>query len=176
MTFSTIMVHLDVGTGNEGVLHATAALAERCNASVIGIAACQPMRVIASDAYMGGDMVGEDLAEIAEEITAAEAGFRTALRGGVGTVKWRSATEREGLADYVVRDAGAADLVITGPDLGWSAFDTSRRLVVGDLVQKLGRPVLIVPTPVTRSTSTSSLWPGRTSGKRDAPSPTQCPC
>ena len=45
MIYFTLMVHLDLGTSNEGLLRITADLAERFKASVIGIAACQPMQM-----------------------------------------------------------------------------------------------------------------------------------
>jgi nucleotide-binding universal stress UspA family protein len=139
------MVHLDVGSPNDGVLRVTEALAERFRAKVIGIAACQPMQVIASDGYMAGDMVGVDLAEIAKETSEAEASFRTALQGKVADIAWRSVIVREQLSDYIVREMRAADLLVTGPDMGWTAFDSSRRVVVSDVVLQVGRPVLIVP-------------------------------
>ncbi len=145
MSYPTLMVHLDVGSPNDGVLRVTEALAERFRAKVIGIAACQPMQVIASDGYMAGDMVGVDLAEIAKETSEAEASFRTALQGKVADIAWRSVIVREQLSDYIVREMRAADLLVTGPDMGWTAFDSSRRVVVSDVVLQVGRPVLIVP-------------------------------
>lgn len=146
MTYATMMIHLDVGSGNEAVLRIAADLSARFRPKVIGIAACQPMQVIASDGYMLGDMVGMDLAEIARETSEAETSFRAALHGQAIDLEWRSVTAREALADCLVREVRAADLLVTGPDVGWSAFDSSRRVVVSNVVLKAGRPVLIVPS------------------------------
>ena len=145
MRYATVMVHLDVGTDNGAVLRVTASLSTRFRARIIGIAACQPMQVIASDGYMGGDMIGMDLAQIAKETAEAEANFRTGLENQDVKVEWRSVVAHEALADYLVREARAADLLVTGPDLGWTAFDSSRRVVVSNLVLNAGRPILIVP-------------------------------
>ena len=145
MTYSTMMTHMDVGSDNGGVLRVTAALAERFNAGVIGIAACQPMQMIYGDGYVAGDMIQENIAEIARETTEAEARFRSALTGKAAPLQWRSVNASVQLSHFVVCESRAADLIITGPDLGWSAFDASRRVVISDLVLQAGRPVLIVP-------------------------------
>jgi nucleotide-binding universal stress UspA family protein len=53
------------------------------------------------------------------------------------------------LSDYVADHARAADLLITGKDIGASLLDESRRVKLGDLVMRAGRPVLIVPKGIT---------------------------
>ncbi|MCW6508246.1 universal stress protein [Lichenifustis flavocetrariae] len=145
MTYSTVMTHMDVGSENSGVLRVTTALAKRFGAGVIGIAACQPIQMVYGDGYVAGDMIQENLAEIALEMKEAEARFRSALTGKAAPLQWRSVNASVQLSDFVVREARAADLIITGPDLGWSAFDASRRVVISDVVLQAGRPVLIVP-------------------------------
>jgi len=40
---------------------------------------------------------------------------------------------------------GAADFIITGPDIGGNFLDSTRRVGIADLVMQAGRPVLIVP-------------------------------
>ena len=49
------------------------------------------------------------------------------------------------LADYVAHQARAADLIITGPDIGGSVFDHTRQVGIAVLVMTAGCPVLIVP-------------------------------
>jgi hypothetical protein len=56
MTYSTLMAHLNLGISNEGLLHITADLAERFNAHVIGITACQPLQITYGDGFMAGDL------------------------------------------------------------------------------------------------------------------------
>ena len=145
MSYSTLMVHMEVGSANDAVLGVTASLAKRFDAHVIGIAASQPMPMMYSDGYVSGDMITENIAEIAKETTEAEASFRAALQGKIAHVEWRSLNASVSLADYVAQEVRAADLLITGPDEGWSALDASRRVIISEVVLQAGRPVLIVP-------------------------------
>ncbi len=150
MTYSTLMVHLDLRPANEGLLRIAADLAERCNARVIGIAACQPIAVAYGDGYMSADVIEQDRADREREISEAEAGFRAALDGRVADLEWRSTVSYMSLTNYIAEQARAADLLITGPDQKDSSLDSTRLVSVGDLVMRAGRPVLIVPPGVDR--------------------------
>jgi len=145
VTYSTLMVHLDLGVSNEALLQTTVHLAGRFKANVIGIAACQPMLIAYGDGYMSGDVAEQARAETEKETNEVEAQFRAALHGKVAHVEWRSRISFMSLADYVAEEARAADLLITGPELAVSPFDSSRRMYIGDFVMHAGRPVLIVP-------------------------------
>ena len=144
MTYSTIMAHMAVGTSNDGVLRVAAGLAERFNASIVGIAAAQPMGDL--DCYATAEMMEVDRARVARGIADAEAQFRSTLRGRCPRVSWRSVAVTTSLADDVVREARAADLVVTGPDSGFSPINSARGVVVSDLILNAGRPVLLVPS------------------------------
>ena len=145
MSYSTIMVHMDLASPNDAVLHVVSSLADRFAANVIGIAASQPMSILYDEGYVPADVIQADLVDLAKANAEAEALFRSALhRHGAG-LAWRSATATMPLADYVVREARAADLIVTGPDIGFSTGNASRSVVVSDLVLHAGRPVLIVP-------------------------------
>lgn len=94
--------------------------------------------------YISGDIIEQDREEIEKEIREAEAEFRSALQTRFGTLEWRSTVMFASLSDYVAREARAADIVITSVASGdW--LDASRRVNTGDLVMRVGRPVLIVP-------------------------------
>jgi len=150
MTYSTLMAHFDLGVSNEGLLRVAADLAERFKARVIGIAACQPMQITYGDGYMSGDVIEQDRAEIEKETNKAEARFNAVLHGKIANLEWRSTISYLSLADYVAQQARATDLLITGPDQKGSPLDSSRRVNIGDLVMRAGRPVLIVPPSVDR--------------------------
>ncbi len=150
MGYRTLMVHLEVGGDNAAVLQVARDLAERFKAGVIGIAACQPVSITVGDSYVSGELIQAGADELAAEIAAAEASFRAGFAGHAGLVEWRSTTEMEPLADYIARQARAADLVVTGVDHNDSMFDTTRHVGIGDLVTACGRPVLIVPAKVMR--------------------------
>ena len=145
MTYATLMVHLDLGTSNEGRLRIAGDLATRFDAAVIGIAACQTMPVGYDGSYVSGDLIEDDRRQKAKEMREAEAQFRNALGSRVGTLEWRAAMLFGPASEYLASEARSADLVITGvTSTAW--LDPSRCLNAGDLVMQVGRPVLIVPT------------------------------
>lgn len=144
MTYATLMVHLELGRSNAGLLQIAGALAERFQAGVIGVAACQPMPVTYGDGYVSGDLIVQDREEIDKEIKEAEAEFRNALQARVRTLQWRSTVMYASLPEYLAREARSADLIITGVASG-DFFDPSRAVNTGDLVMRAGRPVLLVP-------------------------------
>jgi nucleotide-binding universal stress UspA family protein len=145
MTYATLMVHLELGRPNAALLRITGDLAERLRASVLGVAVCQPMRIIYNDGYVPGDIIEQDRKQIDDEIKAAEAEFRSAMADRAATVEWRSAVIYTSLSEYLATQARCADLVVTGVDRNASMFDTSRHVDIGDLVMEAGRPCLIVP-------------------------------
>ena len=142
--YATLMVHLELGRSNAGLLQIAADLAARFHASVIGIAACQPLQVIYGEGFVSGDLYEQDRQELDKELKAAEAEFRSALQACAATLEWRSAVTFALLSDYLAREARSADLVITGVASG-DLFDSSRSVNSGDLVMRAGRPVLVVP-------------------------------
>jgi nucleotide-binding universal stress UspA family protein len=144
MTYATLMVHLELGRSNTGLLQITGDLAERFHAGVIGIVACQPMQYVYGETYISGDLVDQDRMEIEKEIKKAEAEFRSALQTRATTLGWRSTVMFSVLSDDIAREARSADLVITNVTSG-SLLDASRRVNTADLVMKAGRPVLVVP-------------------------------
>jgi nucleotide-binding universal stress UspA family protein len=150
MTYSTMMVHLDVGSANDDLLCVTADLVERFQANVIGIAACQAMQMSYGDAYVSGEVIEIDRTELNTELCEAEASFRAALVGKGRSSAWRSSEGFTLVADYVAHEGRAADLLITSPDQGWSAVDSSRRMNVAEVVLHIGRPVLIVSRGVKK--------------------------
>ena len=150
MTCATLMVHLEVGSSNARVLQVAGDLADRFKASVVGIAAAQPMQIVYADGYLSGDMIEDDLEEKAKEIAAAETEFRAAFQGRPNGLEWRSRVALIPLSDYLAREARCADLLITSVDHNKSVFDASRHVEMGDLVMQIGRPLLIVPKSAAR--------------------------
>jgi nucleotide-binding universal stress UspA family protein len=150
MTYKTLMVHLEPKRSNAGLLQITGELAERFEAAVLGIAACQPVQIVEGEVYVSGDLIQQDRAEIKKEIDALEVEFRKALHGRTPTLEWRSALTFASLSDHLSAEARNADLIITRLDLAGSMFDRTRYVSAGDLVMQVGRPVLIVPAAADR--------------------------
>ncbi len=145
MAFTTLMVRLELGHSNANLLKIVGHLAERFRANVIGITACQPIETAYGDSYLAGPFVAQDRDEIEKEIKAAEVEFRSALCACAGNLEWRATVTFAPLSEYVAQEARSADLLITGADSGRPLLGGSRYLDTGDLVIRLGRPVLIVP-------------------------------
>ena len=143
MTYASIMVHIVVGSPNAAVLRVAAALAARTKARVVGIAASVPMPVVYAECYSNEGAVDADLAELVAGTDEAEAHFRAAMAGADGDITWRSMIQDVPLSDYVAREARAADLVVTGSEVGWFTASSSHCLVTGDLLLQVGRPLLI---------------------------------
>jgi nucleotide-binding universal stress UspA family protein len=148
MTYKSIMVHLELNGDNKGVLGVAAELALRFNTRVIGVAGCQPTHVLANEGVFAGEVVARDRAEIERDLAAAEAEFHSALEGRARGLQWRSAITYALPADFLAEEARAADLIVTGKDLGFHLFDQSRRVHIAELVMRAGRPVLLVPEDV----------------------------
>lgn len=150
MTYATLMVLLEMGRSNTGLLKATGDLAERLQANVVAVAACHPLAAtFAGNGYMTAETMAQDQAEIEREAQEAEAEFRDLLCGRAVKLQWRCASTHLPLADYVTRQARAADLILTAPDRGGSLLSDTRHVNIADLVMHAGRPVLLVPEGAT---------------------------
>ena len=147
MGYRTLMVHLEIGRSNSHLLKIAGELADRFDASLIGIAACQPMQMVYGDGYIPGDVIEQSRAQMTAEIKQAEDEFRRTFKARTGTSDWRSTVMYGALPDYIACEARSADLVITGVATG-DFFDASRSVNTGDLIMQVGRPVLIVPGTV----------------------------
>jgi nucleotide-binding universal stress UspA family protein len=148
MDHPTLLCHMELNSGNDAILAATADLASVLGANVIGIAACQPLQPF-GDAPYAGAAVEADIAQIRKETKQAEHQFRAALEGKVRRLGFRSAATYQELADYIAGQARAADFVLTGPALGGALLGETRRTNIGDLVMNAGRAVVIVPSAIT---------------------------
>lgn len=144
MAYNTIIAHLDLGQSNTGLLQAARAVADRFEASVIGMATCQPMPVVYADGFSYGSFIEQDQAEIAAEIRNAEAEFRAAFGSQNRPLEWRAAVLVTSLADHLAQAARAADLIVTTAP-GGNATNGTPRLGVGDLALQAGRPIMVVP-------------------------------
>jgi nucleotide-binding universal stress UspA family protein len=150
MSYKTILVHLELNGDNEGVLSIAGQLAERFNSRVIGIAAAKPLQPLYEEGYVMAEVVATDRTELDQELAACRVQFRNALESRVKQIEWRSCVTFQELADYIADEARSADLIITGKDIGAALFGNNRRVNIGDLALRAGRPVLIVPQGFTR--------------------------
>jgi len=143
MSYSTLMVHLDVDCSNKTVLQIAGELAERFDSKVIGIAAAdiQPPLYF-TDGNAAQKLLEENRTQIKSQLGNCEAEFRTVLKSLGDRIEWRNAVE--GPTDFVARNARAADLIIVGSRTERTTI--TRQVDVGGLVMRVGRPVLLVPS------------------------------
>ncbi len=147
MTYATLMVHMELGRANDGLLAVAASLAVRLDASVIGIAARQPVQVIYTDGcYISPDVIQQDRDQVEREFAGAEAEFRGAMQLHPKRLQWRSMVTTEKSYAFVAREARSADLVLTSKPPP-TRLDPEQ-VTAGQLVMELGRPVLVVPPQV----------------------------
>jgi len=150
VAYATLMVQLEVGQSNAGLLQIAGDLAERFHAGIIGIALCQPMPVSFGGGVVAGGHYDLFRDETVTDIQAAEAEFHAALGPRIRDLEWRSLVTPTSLADYLADEARSADLVITKVQHEGALRVSSHHTVMGDLVMQLGRPILIVPPAASR--------------------------
>jgi nucleotide-binding universal stress UspA family protein len=148
MSYATLLVHLEIGQSNANLLNVTGDLAGRFGANVVGIAARQAVPVMYGDGYPTGALYEQYRQDTERLIAQTQQEFQSALQLRVSQLAWRSTLVYESLSDYLAQEARSTDLVITGVAEGdWFAADA--RINVGDLLMRVGRPVLVVPPQVS---------------------------
>lgn len=148
MTYSSVMVHLDLDEPNDARLQVAGDLAEQFNAKLIGIACCKPEPSVYAHGAFAHGLVRQLEAEANEKLNNLEQRFRTGCQNRIKDVEWRRAFASP--TDFVAREARAADLVVTGSDRSVGLSDPLWRLDPSELVMKLGRPLMVVPPEVGR--------------------------
>jgi nucleotide-binding universal stress UspA family protein len=143
MTYSTLMVHLELKHPNDARLRIAGDLAEQFDAKVIGIAASDPQPAHYAGGAFAQSLVAQLRSEIKTQLEQNEERFRSAMKQRARDVEWRSAMARP--TDYVINEARAADLIIIGVNSDGVLLDPLRRLDPNDLVMQAGRPILVVP-------------------------------
>jgi hypothetical protein len=137
----TLLVNLEPGRSNTGLLQVASGLAESLGAVVIGVAARRPIQLAASGTgYVPLEMFEAEFSELDSEMRGAEAEFRGAFDGA--GVEWRASTLDASPSGYVADQARHADLPMTSMPLHNRADWT--QAIAGDLVMPCGRPVLVV--------------------------------
>jgi nucleotide-binding universal stress UspA family protein len=140
------MVSLALEQPNEARLQVAGELAERFEATIIGVAAAQfaPPLYFTDGAHAQG-LIDQGEASVRKRLAELEAQFRAATGNRGGRVEWRSAMDFP--ARYIAQQARGADIIVSG---GRSpAFSDAFSLASPkDLVVQAGRPLLVVPDGV----------------------------
>ena len=145
MTFASIMVAMDLTTEARDRVRLAGHLADEFRARLIGVAAETPAYAVPpvgptpASAYA----LTASNETVLNDLRQAHAAFEEAA-GNRSRVEWRSNIELP--LPFLVAQAAAADLVVVGrkTEPGTMLFSVDP----GDLVMRLGRPVLVVPPGV----------------------------
>jgi nucleotide-binding universal stress UspA family protein len=143
MTYATVMVSLALDQSNAAGLEAAGELAERFDATLVGIAASQfspPLYFTSGE--LAQDLIDEGQASIKKRIAELESQFREAVKNRARHVEWRSAIDFP--PRYILREARCADIIVSGADRG-ALSDPLAQASPKDLVMQAGRPLLVVP-------------------------------
>jgi nucleotide-binding universal stress UspA family protein len=139
MSFAAVMVHVDVEHDSERRVELAIGLADRFQATLIGVAGCALW-----PAFRAGDVGLTESSEYDFEKVMArvEQGGKTFRAQGrsLREIEWRSALEPPG--ELLLREARAADLLVVGRRRSGDDADP------GVIVLRAGRPVLLVPDTV----------------------------
>lgn len=149
MNYSSLMVNLELGHLNTGLLQVASDMADLFHADVIGIATCQPMQMTYDAAYVATDFFEQARDQINQNMRETEAEFRQAMQTHAQSLEWRSCVMTGSPADYVANEARSADLLITGVG-AINTTDAPRNVDTGSLIMQLGRPVLMVPIAIEK--------------------------
>src|SRR5258705_13937069 len=99
MSYSTLMVHLELEHPNDAGLQIAGDLAEQFDAKLIGIGACDPQPPYYADGAFARGLVERERAEIKQRMAETEARFRAAAQKRARDIEWRSALVKP--IDYV---------------------------------------------------------------------------
>jgi nucleotide-binding universal stress UspA family protein len=149
MSYEALMVQLELGRSNAAQLSVAREIARRTGAVASGIAAARPIPVAAGDGFYADDVVREDREQIEADAQVAEKEFLTAMAGCVDHPDWSCGVVLGDLSDHIAEASAATDLLVVGlAGDGERNVGPNRRVDVGDLVMRAGRPVLAVPSSV----------------------------
>lgn len=147
MTFTSVMVPLDLGASSSARLRLAGTLAKRFGARLIGVAARQslPHNLYGRGAYINSQFVDQATARATDELSQVEARFCEVM-ADAGEAEWRSA--KADPSAFLVEQARSADLVVVSRYRSAGVEDWCSSIEPGELVLRLGRPVLIAPPSV----------------------------
>ncbi len=144
-TIATLMACMQIHGSNAAMLAVVGDLAERFGSAVIGVAARQGSAHVVIRGAGPAAPRRHDLNKFIREAAAAEAEFRAALPK-VRDLQWRSQVIIGPACEYIANEARGVDLVVATLDSADGIFFPSGEAEVGDLLMRLGRPTLIVPS------------------------------
>lgn len=146
--YSTLMVILELGRDNTRLLGVAGDIAECFGTDVMGVAACEPLKIVYASGNLPGGIVEMDDAEIKLHIEEAERQFLSILRQrNTRGLTWRACIT-DWASKFVLKQARCADLVLMNQLVGNDAVEQLRYASTNDIVMEAGHPVIVLPPQV----------------------------
>lgn len=149
MPFSTLLACLRIDRPNADLLAVVSDTAQRFGSSVIGLVAKQASAHVHNRGAGPFESQEHDLQMVTERASAAEEEFRATL-SKVRNLEWRQQLTFGPVSEHVANEARSADLVVAPIDHHDHLFSPSGEAQLGDLLMRMGRPVLAVPAGASR--------------------------
>ena len=144
MSYATLLVYVDAATESDTAVRIAADLADKFNATLIGLCALEVRPQFVTDGIVLPDAVQADINEQRAKLADKGVWFRSIAETGRRKVEWRAMLDFP--TEALAREARCADLVVVRR-VGGSG-DPYAALDPGGAILKLGRPVLVVPDGV----------------------------
>jgi nucleotide-binding universal stress UspA family protein len=141
MSYATVMVHVDADGAPEQRVRLAAGLADKFNATLIGLSALSIRPAIVADAALRQDVTQADIKAMRAKLADRGSWFRGIAGADHRKLEWRAVLDFPDEA--LAHEARSADLVVIGQTSG--PGDAYSTLDPGRAVLKTGRPTLIVP-------------------------------
>src|SRR5690348_12044514 len=93
MSYSTLMVHLDLDRPNDAQLHVAGELAERFDARVIGTASAAVQPLYFMDGGAAQALLDEERNQLKSKIKDCDVQFRRRFEARANNIEWRCALE-----------------------------------------------------------------------------------
>lgn len=154
MSFSAILVHVEVAPKAGARLQLAADLANQFGAALIGVGAeiFEPPSAAAAMGYVDGETLVAEAKAVEDDLKLAETRFAAAAKDVRGGAEWRVGV---GLPfELVAHEARAADLIICAPHRG-EPYGFHTQAAAGDVLMLSGRPVLVAPPELSRLDASS---------------------
>jgi hypothetical protein len=141
MSYAAVMVYVDADGAPERRVRLAAGLADKFNATLIGLSALSIRPPIVADAVLVQDVTQADIKQMRAKLADRGGWFRGIAGADHRKLDWRAVLDfpDEALAS----EARSADLVVIGQTRG--PGDAYSALDPGGAVLKTGRPTLVVP-------------------------------
>ena len=152
MAFATIIVPLDLGSCSLDRLKLAGSLADRFSARLIGVAArhALPAKFYGKGSYINSDTIELAYRRVADELAQVEATFQ---QGTAQRHRPECRTAQNDPMAYLTQQARAADLVVVNRYDEESNDDWCSSVDPGELILRIGRPVLVAPPHVDHLTA-----------------------